>query len=215
MQSSFIEITLRHGCSPVNLLHIFRTPFPKNTSEELLLYKRFIGLLIKCSASSVFVSTIAPRILPSLLITSSIFFQFFIEIEEFCHYLQVLCHLHELLEYSLFDKYYKVLSIFFWPFSPKVFLIKDCTYLWRWFRLSTMTSIFLQLQCLHISLLCTAKNTVISPDFLVWKLCGNCTFPQNFHTRKSGEITVFFAVIALLSIKWFGDRGSITSSSLI
>ena len=26
---NFIEIVLRHGCSPVNLLHIFRTPFPK------------------------------------------------------------------------------------------------------------------------------------------------------------------------------------------
>ena len=25
-------ITLRHGCSPVNLLHIFRPPFLKNTS---------------------------------------------------------------------------------------------------------------------------------------------------------------------------------------
>ena len=37
LQSSFIEITLRHGCSPVNLLHIFRTPFPRNTSEWLLL----------------------------------------------------------------------------------------------------------------------------------------------------------------------------------
>ena len=32
------EIPLRHGCSPVNLLHIFRTPFPKNTSGWLLLY---------------------------------------------------------------------------------------------------------------------------------------------------------------------------------
>ena len=29
--------SLRHGCSPVNLLHIFRTPFPKDTSEGLLL----------------------------------------------------------------------------------------------------------------------------------------------------------------------------------
>ena len=37
VQSSFIEITLRHGYSPVNMLHIFRTPFPKNTSEWLLL----------------------------------------------------------------------------------------------------------------------------------------------------------------------------------
>ena len=34
---NFIEISLRYGCSPVNLLHIFRTPFPKNTSRWLLL----------------------------------------------------------------------------------------------------------------------------------------------------------------------------------
>ena len=27
-----------HGCSPVNLLHIFRTPFSKNTSGWLFLY---------------------------------------------------------------------------------------------------------------------------------------------------------------------------------
>ena len=37
LQSNFIEITPRHGCSPVNLLHILRTPFPKNTSEWLVL----------------------------------------------------------------------------------------------------------------------------------------------------------------------------------
>ena len=34
---NFIEIAFRHGCSPINLLHIFRTPFPKNTSGWLLL----------------------------------------------------------------------------------------------------------------------------------------------------------------------------------
>ena len=34
---NFIEITLWHGCSPVNLLHIFRTLFPENTSGRLLL----------------------------------------------------------------------------------------------------------------------------------------------------------------------------------
>ena len=33
---NFIKIALRHGCSPVNLLHISRTPFPKNTSGRLL-----------------------------------------------------------------------------------------------------------------------------------------------------------------------------------
>ena len=41
-QSNFIEITLPHGCSPVNLLHIFRTPFTKNTSGWLLLSICFI-----------------------------------------------------------------------------------------------------------------------------------------------------------------------------
>ena len=35
---NFIEITLRHGCSPVNLQHIFRTTFLKNTSGRLFLY---------------------------------------------------------------------------------------------------------------------------------------------------------------------------------
>ena len=34
---NFIEITLRHEYSPVNFLHIFRTPFLKNTSGRLLL----------------------------------------------------------------------------------------------------------------------------------------------------------------------------------
>ena len=27
-------------------------------------------------------------------------------------------------------------------------------------------------------------NAVISPNSLLWKLCGNCAFPQNFHIRK-------------------------------
>ena len=34
---NFIEITLRHECSPVNLLYIFGTLFPTNTSGRLLL----------------------------------------------------------------------------------------------------------------------------------------------------------------------------------
>ena len=32
LQSNLTETILRHGCSPVNLLHIFRIPFPDNTS---------------------------------------------------------------------------------------------------------------------------------------------------------------------------------------
>ena len=37
-RSNFIEITLRHVCFPVNLLHFFRTPLLKNTSGRLLLH---------------------------------------------------------------------------------------------------------------------------------------------------------------------------------
>ena len=35
---NFIETAVRHGCSPVNLLHTFRTPFPTNSSGWLLLF---------------------------------------------------------------------------------------------------------------------------------------------------------------------------------
>ena len=38
-KSDFIEITLRHGCSPINLLHISRTTFLKNSSGWLLLHR--------------------------------------------------------------------------------------------------------------------------------------------------------------------------------
>ena len=37
LQSSFFEIALRHGYSPVNLLRVLRIPFPKNTYGRLLL----------------------------------------------------------------------------------------------------------------------------------------------------------------------------------
>ena len=36
-ENKFIEIALRHGFSPVNLQHVFRIPFPMNTSAGLLL----------------------------------------------------------------------------------------------------------------------------------------------------------------------------------
>ena len=39
-----VEITLQHGCSPVNLPHIFRTSFPKNTSGRLLLDLKIFAL---------------------------------------------------------------------------------------------------------------------------------------------------------------------------
>ena len=39
MQNNFIEMTLRPECSPVNLLHIFGTPFSSNTSGLVFLDK--------------------------------------------------------------------------------------------------------------------------------------------------------------------------------
>ena len=42
---------------------------------------------------------------------------------------------------------------------------------------------------LFISLVCVIEITDLS--FLLW---GNCAFLQNFHTRKLGEITVFYSV---------------------
>ena len=47
LESNFIEIAPRHGCSLVNLLDIFRTPFLKNTSGGLLvqiLYEKELSL---------------------------------------------------------------------------------------------------------------------------------------------------------------------------
>ena len=46
---NFIEIALRHGCSPVNLLHIFKTPFPKNNSGRLLLRSSGFFVIINFS----------------------------------------------------------------------------------------------------------------------------------------------------------------------
>ena len=47
LQSKFIEIILRHGCFPVNLLYIFITPFSTNTSQgQLLKTKDVFRILI-------------------------------------------------------------------------------------------------------------------------------------------------------------------------
>ena len=48
LQSNFTEMKLRHGCSPVNLLHILRTPFPKNGSGVLLLKSLVLFELFEC-----------------------------------------------------------------------------------------------------------------------------------------------------------------------
>ena len=45
----FIEITLRHTCSPVNLLYIFATLFPKNLKTPLV--GCFCSMFCKCCKS--------------------------------------------------------------------------------------------------------------------------------------------------------------------
>ena len=51
------------------------------------------------------------------------------------------------------------------------------------------------------------------------KLCGNCTLPQNFHTRKLGEITVFYVVRELHKFRLFrkgpGNMGIVSSPRFV
>ena len=49
----FIKVALLHGCSPVNLLYIFRTPFPKSNSKELLLKVKSVEAVCKIRSSNV------------------------------------------------------------------------------------------------------------------------------------------------------------------
>ena len=51
---NFIEITLRHGCSPVNLLHIFRTPLGGYFWE----YFHFRGNVVKQINSNIFLTSL-------------------------------------------------------------------------------------------------------------------------------------------------------------
>ena len=53
---SFIEITLWNGCSPVNLLHIFRTPVLRNTSRWLLLHYGLFATIEQLLIKSLFYS---------------------------------------------------------------------------------------------------------------------------------------------------------------
>ena len=61
---NFIEIALRHGCSPVNLHHLFITSLSKKNSGDLLLYlidtshwiataNQLIGFIVRKSALTI------------------------------------------------------------------------------------------------------------------------------------------------------------------
>ena len=65
---NFIEITLRHGCSSVNLLHISRTPFTKNTSEWFI---HLINILFRNLKPTRFLETL------HIMLTRFVNFQIF------------------------------------------------------------------------------------------------------------------------------------------
>ena len=78
LQSNFIEITLRHGCSLANLLHIFRTFLPKNTSGGLLLeFKKGRSNVVLNSFGKIFRNALVATILPIATISSKISRQLF------------------------------------------------------------------------------------------------------------------------------------------
>ena len=57
---------------------------------------------------------------------------------------------------------------------------------YRHFSRSTQTNKFYKIRCLKLQIFKWENRP---------KLCENCVFPQNFHTRKLVEITAFFAVL--------------------
>ena len=68
---NFIEITLRHWCSPVNLLYILRTPFPKNTLKGLLLEQFLQRRIHTPSLTFCIVLNVSFRLLEDLYIKCS------------------------------------------------------------------------------------------------------------------------------------------------
>ena len=53
----------------------------------------------------------------------------------------------------------------------------------------------------------TAKITIISANFLVWKYCRKAQFPScGWFARKLGEIAVFFVVRENLAVTYMSEK---------
>ena len=72
LKSNFTEITLRHGCSSVNLLHIYKTPFHKDIWWSL----RFVRKMNQWQHYASFLSSVQQMILLSRLVHLSMCDQF-------------------------------------------------------------------------------------------------------------------------------------------
>ena len=104
--NNFTEIALQHGCSPVHLLHIFRTPFPRNTSEWLLLIVH--DDLDSCPLFLPFHLKLSHHFLVPKFVFFFFFYIFFVllkfllnELNKFVNLCLILCRL------PFFSKFYK------------------------------------------------------------------------------------------------------------
>ena len=113
-------------------------------------------------------------------------------LETFIWFCIVLFHVFPLFNCSkilcIFVLLLLLLFISCWTFIIKVSLYVIC---------------FLNIFYLHSE---KHRNFTWFPDVEIFskrhsfRLGGNCAFPQNFRTRKSGEITIFFAVLFIVFI---------------
>ena len=72
LHSNFIEIALRHGCSPVNLLHNFRTPFSRHLWVAASEYRMEDQLKKLCRVSTILSPILFDKDIP-VLISGTIF----------------------------------------------------------------------------------------------------------------------------------------------
>ena len=77
LQNNFIEIALRHGYYPVNLLHIFGTPFPKNNFGGLYSSLEFWQFTIVRDLLKLLFDFITISILRFFVITESLLYLIF------------------------------------------------------------------------------------------------------------------------------------------
>ena len=99
MQSNFSEITLWHWCSPVSLLHIFRTPFPKNTSGWLLLC--YTKMIVQWTLSGIWMSYYSGKnVLNS---AQKMIKNFFVKFDQIHSFLDRFCWILTCILYNFYD----------------------------------------------------------------------------------------------------------------
>ena len=99
MQSNFSEITLWHWCSPVSLLHIFRTPFPKNISGWLLLC--YTKMIVQWTLSGIWMSSYSGKnVLNS---AQKMIKNFFVKFDQIHSFLDRFCWILTCILYNFYD----------------------------------------------------------------------------------------------------------------